>query len=44
MDPIEVVFDDGHLGTQRIIGWVQPPQVRYGELRDIELALRERAS
>jgi len=43
MDPIEVVFDDGCMGTQRIVGWVQPPQVRYGELRDIEFALRERA-
>ncbi|MGI9100139.1 MAG: hypothetical protein ACR2H2_16880 [Solirubrobacteraceae bacterium] len=41
MDPIEVIFDDGRLGSQRIIGWVQPPQLRYGELREIEFGLRE---
>ena len=43
MDPIELVFDDRHLGRQRITGWVQPPQARRGDLRDIEFALRERA-
>jgi hypothetical protein len=25
MDPIEIVFTDRRLGTQRIVGWVQPP-------------------
>ena len=43
MAPIEVVFDDRHLGRQRIVGWVQPPQARRGDLRDIEFGLRERA-
>lgn len=42
MKPIEVVFDDRQLGRQRITGWVQPPQVRRGDLRDIEFAVRER--
>jgi hypothetical protein len=41
MAPIEVVFEDRHLGRQRIVGWVQPPQVRRGDLRDIEFGLRE---
>ena len=31
MDPIEIVFDDKRLGRQRIVGRVQPPQVRCGE-------------
>lgn len=43
MDPVEVVFDDRRLGRQRIIGWIQPPQVRCGELRVIEFGLREPA-
>ncbi|MGI9100525.1 MAG: hypothetical protein ACR2H2_18895 [Solirubrobacteraceae bacterium] len=43
MDPIEVIFDDGRLGRQRIIARVQPPQVRWGELREIEFGLREPA-
>jgi hypothetical protein len=43
MAPIEVVYDDRQLGRQRIVAWVQPPQVRRGELRDIEFGLRERA-
>ena len=41
MDPIEVVFDDKRLGRQQITGWVQPPQIRCGELREIEFGLRE---
>jgi hypothetical protein len=43
MDPIELVFDDGRLGRQRITGWVQPPQLRRGELWEIEFGLREPA-
>lgn len=43
MAPIEVVFDDRHLGRQRIAGWVQPPRLRRGDLRDIEFRLYERA-
>jgi len=41
MDPIEVVFDDERLGRQRITAWVQPPQIRCRELREIEFGLRE---
>jgi hypothetical protein len=41
MEPIEVVFDDKRLGRQRITGWVEPPQIRCGELREIEFGLRE---
>jgi hypothetical protein len=41
MDPIEVIFDDRRLGRQRIVAWVQPPQLRCGELREIEFGLRE---
>jgi hypothetical protein len=41
MDPIEVVFDDKRLGRQRISARVQPPQIRCGELREIEFGLRE---
>jgi hypothetical protein len=39
--PPEVVFEDRHLGRQRIVGWVQPRQPRRGDLRDIEFGLRE---
>ncbi len=41
LEPIELVFDDPRLGRQRIIGRVQPPQVRRGGLHDIEFGLRE---
>jgi hypothetical protein len=41
MEPIEVVIDDPHRGRQRIVGRVQPPQVRHGDLCDIEFAVRE---
>jgi hypothetical protein len=40
VDPIEVVVDEPGSGYQRIVGCVQPPQVRHGALRDIEFALR----
>lgn len=43
LPPIELVFDDPRLGRQRIIGWVQPPQLRCGELREIEFGVREPA-
>jgi hypothetical protein len=35
------VVDDPHRGRQRMIGCLQPPQVRCGDLRDIEFAVRE---
>ena len=41
IDPIEVVVDDLHGNRARIVGWLQPPQVRHGQLRDIEFGLRE---
>lgn len=44
MQPIEIVFEDPSLGLQRIIGWIQPPQLRRGNLHDIEFGLREPTS
>ena len=41
IDPIEVVVDDPHGECRRNVGWVQPPQVRHGQVRDIEFGLRE---
>ncbi|MGH2941965.1 MAG: hypothetical protein ACRDLN_04235 [Solirubrobacteraceae bacterium] len=41
LEPIELVFDDPRLGTQRIVGRVVPPQVRRGELQEIQFGLRE---
>jgi hypothetical protein len=41
MEPIEIVFDDPLRGLQRISGWVQPPQRRYGDLHDVQFGLRE---
>jgi hypothetical protein len=43
LQPIEIVFDDPRLGRRRIIGSVQPPQRRHGNLHDIEFDLHERA-
>jgi hypothetical protein len=40
MQLIEIVFDDPLRGLQRIAGWVQPPQRRHGDLRDIQFGLR----
>jgi len=44
MRPIEIAFEDPSLGLQRIIGWIQPPQLRRGNLHDIEFGLREPTS
>jgi hypothetical protein len=41
MEPIEVVIDDPHRGRERIIGRVQPPQQRHGDLDEIEFVVRE---
>jgi hypothetical protein len=41
MDPIEVILDDPHRGRQRIVGRVQPPQQRHGDLDEIEFVVRE---
>jgi hypothetical protein len=40
MQPVEIVFDDPQGGRQRVVGWVQPPQLRRGELNEIEFGLR----
>ncbi len=40
MQPVELVFDDPRHGRQRIVGSVQPPQMRRGELYEIEFGLR----
>jgi hypothetical protein len=43
IEPIELVFDDPHLGLQRIIGQIEPPQRHRGNLDEIEFGLREPA-
>jgi hypothetical protein len=40
VDPIEVVVDDPHGERQRIVGHLQPPQMRHGQLRAIEFELK----
>jgi hypothetical protein len=40
VDPIEVVVDDPHGERERIVGHLEPPQIRHGELRAIEFELR----
>jgi len=41
IDPIEVVVDDPRGQPLRIVGCLQPPQLRHGQLREIEFGLRE---
>jgi len=43
IEPIELVFDDPRLGLQRIVGQIEPPQRRSGDLHEIEFGLREAA-
>lgn len=40
IDAIEVVVDDPCGEPERIVGHLQPPQVRRGRLRDIEFELK----
>jgi hypothetical protein len=40
VDPIEVVVDDPHGECQRIVGHLQPPQMRHGQLRASEFELK----
>jgi len=40
VEPIEVVVDDPRGERQRIVGHLEPPQVRHGLLRAIEFELR----
>lgn len=42
MQPVEIIVADSRLGRQRIIGSVQPPHIRHGDLHAIEFGLRER--
>ena len=39
--PVEVVAEDRGRGERRFVGRLQPPQQRYGELREIEFGLHE---
>jgi hypothetical protein len=42
IDPIELVLEEPGNGCQRIVGRLQPPQLRHGGgLRDIEFGVRE---
>lgn len=41
IDPIEFIVDDRDDGDKvRVVGHLQPPQVRHGRLRDIEFELK----
>jgi hypothetical protein len=40
LDPIELVVDDPRHGRQRMVGRLEPPHLRRGELREIEFAVR----
>ncbi|MGI9099953.1 MAG: hypothetical protein ACR2H2_15925 [Solirubrobacteraceae bacterium] len=39
--PITLVIDDPTLGRLQLVGQLQPPHLRFGELRDVEFAIRE---
>jgi hypothetical protein len=41
IEPIVLVIDDPRLGRERIVGRIEPPQVRRGHLGDVEFGLRE---
>lgn len=41
MQPIEIVFDDPPRGLERIMGLIEPPQQRNGDLQDVQFGLRE---
>jgi hypothetical protein len=41
LHPIELVADDLQRGDVRIVGHLQPPQRRHGELSEIEFGVRE---
>lgn len=41
MEAIELVADHQEMGDLRIVGHVQPPQRRHGEMYEIEFGLRE---
>jgi hypothetical protein len=39
IDPIELVVDDRHGDPVRVVGRLEPAQVRHGQIRDIEFGL-----
>jgi hypothetical protein len=39
--PIEIVVDDPRSEHERVVGSLQPPQRRYGQLREIEFGFRD---
>ena len=41
MEPIVLVIDDPRHGRDRIVGRIEPPHTRRGDLRDVEFRLRE---
>jgi hypothetical protein len=41
MEPIVLVIDDPCHGRDRIVGRIEPPRTRRGDLRDMEFELRE---
>jgi len=41
IDPIEFVIDDADLGYPVIVGCLQRPQIRHGQLRDVKFGVRE---
>jgi hypothetical protein len=43
LQPIEIVVDDPCRGRRRLTARLQPPQLRCGDLRQIEFGLRELA-
>lgn len=43
IEPIVVVIDDPRLGRERIVGRIEPPQMRGSDLGDVEFGLREPA-
>ena len=43
LDAIEIVVDDPHRGPERLVGRLQPPEVRRGDLHEIEFTVREPA-
>jgi hypothetical protein len=46
IEPIAIVIDDPMHGRERIVGRIEPPQVRlcFGALGDVEFRLRELAT
>jgi len=41
IEPIVIVVDDPRHGRERIVGRIVSPQVRHGDLREVEFGLRE---